>query len=160
MRIRRMRHKGFRLPDGTVCVDRSTRYGNPFVVVRDDSGERDGWWVYDSRVEGHAGWFLPTLADARRLAVRSFAEDIKTGAIVFSDADWERLDAARFIACWCDPDDGMACHGDVLLDERGRRRWIAARRAVKHGLELSTDDLLLGGPLRHVSLDDDEVVGP
>lgn len=32
VRIQRWRSKGWRLPPGAVCVDRSTPWGNPFVV--------------------------------------------------------------------------------------------------------------------------------
>jgi len=32
-RIQRKRTKGFRLPPNTVCVDRSTKLGNPFGAV-------------------------------------------------------------------------------------------------------------------------------
>jgi hypothetical protein len=31
-RIRRSRAKGARLPENTICVDRSTKWGNPFIV--------------------------------------------------------------------------------------------------------------------------------
>jgi hypothetical protein len=27
---------------------------------------------------------------------------------------------ADFIACYCDPDDGMACHGDILIEKACR----------------------------------------
>jgi hypothetical protein len=39
-RVRRERTKGFRLPEGAVCVDRTTKWGNPFKVgekIRNDS---------------------------------------------------------------------------------------------------------------------------
>jgi Domain of unknown function (DUF4326) len=31
-RIQRKRTKGWRLPDGAMCVDRTSRYGNPYKV--------------------------------------------------------------------------------------------------------------------------------
>jgi hypothetical protein len=37
-RIRRSRAKGSRLPENTVCVDRSTKWGNPFVVGEHGTG--------------------------------------------------------------------------------------------------------------------------
>jgi hypothetical protein len=40
VRIQRRRAKGWRLPDNTVVVDRSTPWGNPFVVGRDGNAAR------------------------------------------------------------------------------------------------------------------------
>lgn len=56
-RIQRKRTKGYRLPEGAVCVDRSTKWGNPFgyraytglarvPAVLDSTAE----WEYEGRI--------------------------------------------------------------------------------------------------------------
>ena len=49
-RIQRRRTKGWRKPDGSICVDRTSKWGNPFVV-----GER-GIRTAGSAVELYRMW--------------------------------------------------------------------------------------------------------
>ncbi len=43
IRVQRKRTKGYKLPDNTKCVNRGTKWGNPFKVVE----HRGGWCVID-----------------------------------------------------------------------------------------------------------------
>lgn len=106
-RIQRKRTKGFRLPPNTVCVDRTSRYGNPYRVER----VGDLWRVVI--LDGEVISEHNTLAEAREEAVRQYSH-ISPAPVTL--ADLRRIAEADFVACYCDPDDGMACHGDVLIE--------------------------------------------
>jgi len=88
-RIQLKRTKGWRMPDNTVKVDRTSKWGNPFSV--DDAPpslktkeERQGW------------------------AVGMFNLRVVKNPEVFRELRGKNL------ACWCKP--GSPCHADVLLD--------------------------------------------
>jgi hypothetical protein len=113
-RIQRRRTKGWRLPEGAVIVDRSTRWGNP-IELADVAGQ------------------FPSLSDRQvaRLVVRDFEILAKRGSLSFPN--WRFLGGRRGpvawtyppvdeiraelsgkdLACWCPP--GHPCHADVLL---------------------------------------------
>lgn len=73
-RIQRKRTRGFRLPPNTVCVDRTSRYGNPYRVQK----RGQFWDVLYPNLDG--GWDIDRTfrdehngeADARELAVAEF----------------------------------------------------------------------------------------
>ena len=106
IRIQRSRAKGARLPDNTVCVDRSTKWGNPFVV-----GE------HGSRAE----------------CVDLFSK-LLAGYVCVSDGPEANLQLAyramvaacrhelkgKNLACWCPLVDKngkrVPCHADMLLE--------------------------------------------
>lgn len=87
-RIQLSRAKGWRMPENTVKVDRSTRYGNPFrigdfgIPDAEASVQRFREWM-DGRVFGPQVPYLPELR-------------------------------GKNLACWCKP--GTPCHADVLLE--------------------------------------------
>jgi hypothetical protein len=118
-RIQRKRTRGFRLPPNTVCVTRPGPLGNPWLIIRDDSGERNGWWVHHDSAKhshfggGNFGAFATTIARAREIAVEAFR--VTTVHDIPAD-QLDRIRQADYIACYCDPDDGMACHGDALIE--------------------------------------------
>ncbi|WP_435102261.1 DUF4326 domain-containing protein [Arhodomonas sp. AD133] len=99
-RIRLSRARGWRMPANTVKVDRSTRWGNPFIVGQ------------------HGG--------TRKECVRLY-QLLMGGCVCLSmdNAD-EQIEAARHVlinlhelrghnlACWCPL--GAPCHADVLLE--------------------------------------------
>ncbi len=100
-RIQLSRRKGWRMPEDTVKVDRTTGYGNPFVV-----GEVPSLafaHVHDRRVE--------SAAQAVALFRRHLIETAKR-----HDATIDALVKLRGknLACWCKP--GAPCHADVLLE--------------------------------------------
>ena len=93
-RIQLSRAKGWRMPENTVKVDRSTRFGNPFKVTEDrtaaDTVMAYRTWLTVGGVDAGLSW-----PKARILA---------------------HLPSLRGknLACWCKP--GEPCHADVLLE--------------------------------------------
>lgn len=88
-RIQLSRTKGWRMPENTVKVDRTTVYGNRFTVEQYGDAE--------------------TAVDMFRHDVDKF--------MCFHPADYEAWIAplrGKDIACWCKL--GTPCHGDVLLE--------------------------------------------
>jgi hypothetical protein len=86
-RIQLSRARGWRMPPDTVKVDRSTRWGNPFVAATPAG-------------RAHAvAQFRAYIGDPQQ---RAFVEDAS------------RVLRGKNLACWC-PLDGP-CHADVLLE--------------------------------------------
>jgi hypothetical protein len=100
-RIQRRRAKGWRLPEGAVCVDRSTRYGNPFVVGRDGSAE-ECIAYYRALASGFICVSCP------RVSLQA-QEDARAAML-----DAKRELKGKDLACWCRLD--RPCHADVLLE--------------------------------------------
>jgi hypothetical protein len=99
VRIQRKRSNGWKMPPNTVAVDRSTKWGNPFIVspkVR--PGARSGCEYV----------CVPTVEDA----IDCFREYLKrpeiTAALNVAELRGKNL------ACWCKLD--APCHADVLLE--------------------------------------------
>ena len=97
-RIQLSRAKGWRMPENTVKVDRTTRYGNPFKVG-------------DIRITGSATGPIDQAGAAQAfrdlMALNLRKENTKTTAIL-SELRGKNL------ACWCKL--GTPCHADVLLE--------------------------------------------
>lgn len=87
-RIQRKRTAGWKLPPNTVCVDRSTPFGNPYKLSL----------VKDRHL----------VVDLFKDFVRSDEEEAQTYR--------KRIGALRGknLACWCPLD--QPCHADVLLE--------------------------------------------
>jgi len=99
-RIQLSRRKGWRMPPDTVKVDRSTRWGNPFVVGR--HGTQAECVAHYARL---AGGHVPIsfgrdTYEAARESLRLIRENV-------GDLRGKNL------ACWCRL--GEPCHADVLL---------------------------------------------
>jgi len=92
-RIQRKREKGYRLPDGAVCVTRETRWGNPF-----DSAESFRAWLSTGAVA--ADLRKPTEREELDSRRRWICENIASLR-------------GRSLACYCKL--GAACHADYLL---------------------------------------------
>jgi hypothetical protein len=99
VRIQLSRRKGWRMPENTVKVDRTTAFGNPFVV-----GEPGG--AYTAKVMN------------RRHAWQLFASVAKDNPKLVEAAQRELR--GKNLACWCplpteryQPDE---CHAAVLLE--------------------------------------------
>ena len=113
-RIQLRRTKGWRKPEGAIVVSRPSRWGNPFGMVRDDSGERDGWWVQGdlgTPVRLGAPRFHDTKHAAAADAVRRYRRWIFHQQRIDSLVPLLR---GHDLACWCPLD--QPCHADVLLD--------------------------------------------
>ena len=115
IRIQLRRTKGWRMPPNTVKVDRTTRYGNPYLVERHAGqvwdAEAQQWRgkLHSVRLLGGPYWYRSNLsrADAVDLACQMFrAETAPT--LDLTDLRGKNL------ACWCPLD--APCHADVLLE--------------------------------------------
>lgn len=103
VRIQLSRKKGWRMPPNTVKVDRSTRWGNPFVV-----GE-----TYPVIEEGNADAIL---AEEKCLSAAEAVSMFRSWVSSEHGWDQEQIDvlSGKNLACWCRP--GDPCHADVLLE--------------------------------------------
>jgi hypothetical protein len=95
-RLQRRRTRGWKKPEGAVCVSRPGLFGNPFSTVSD---YRD--WLRTGTV------CMETLLDPKQ----SLATMERRRAAVL-----EELPALRGkdLLCWCPP--GKPCHAAVLLE--------------------------------------------
>jgi hypothetical protein len=117
-RIRRSRAKGARLPENTICVDRSTKWGNPFVVGKHGT-RAECVDLYKKLLAGYiciSNGPAPSLQMAYRAMVIACRHELR-GANV---ACWCGL-CARHAAAGGKPvgitcRDCAPCHGDPLLD--------------------------------------------
>ena len=102
IRIQRKRTKGWKLPEGAVCVTRPGKWGNPFKVS-------------DCLEYGHA---IDKL-DAARICVEAYRAWMKGekhwahGIPMRSRPDITEL-RGKDLACWCAI--GDPCHADVQLE--------------------------------------------
>lgn len=108
-RIQLRRTKGWKMPENTVKVDRSTRWGNPFRIGDDG---------------------VPTAERAVKLFYKLCADpDINASHEFFVFTIGRlRLDlGGKNLACWCPLDE--PCHADVLL-ELANTRGTYRRRSI------------------------------
>lgn len=99
-RIQLRRVKGWRIPENTVKVDRSTPWGNPWVVGKD--GSRAECVEKYRRLLGG----LATLTQKV-----GYVE--QRGYVIFVREHIKELHGKN-LACWCPI--GKPCHADVLLE--------------------------------------------
>jgi hypothetical protein len=97
-RVQLRRTKGWRMPENTVKVDRSTKWGNPFVVGEHGT-QAECVRSLELLLGGQINVTLPNAAQQQRYL------------------DMARRDhgllRGRNLACWCRLD--QPCHADVLL---------------------------------------------
>ncbi len=107
-RIQLKRTKGWRMPENTVKVDRSTEWGNFYLVGKPMDRDMIRKWGFTLREFRNLDFICPDAATA----VRRFA------AVVGLNGTWtvkhirQEL-RGKNLACWCKP--GEPCHADVLL---------------------------------------------
>lgn len=101
-RIRLSRAKGWRMPANTVKVDRSTRWGNPFIVGK--HGTTAECLTLYGYLLGGALCLTTGNADEQTKANKALGAEKKAG--------WPTL-AGKDLACWCQLD--KPCHADMLL---------------------------------------------
>lgn len=98
-RIQLSRAKGWRMPPNTVKVDRTTKWGNPFVV-------------------GKSGGAFSAKVKDRRHAWQLYASVVPDNAELIAAARAEL--AGKNLACWCplptEPYAKDECHAAVLLE--------------------------------------------
>lgn len=99
-RIQRKRTKGWRLPEGAVCVTRPGRWGNPFSVAPKQKA--------GSTVSSLGYIAVPTREDA----IECFREYMMQRPELLALARQELK--GKDLACFCSLSE--ACHADVLLE--------------------------------------------
>lgn len=99
-RVQLSRAKGWRMPPGTVKVDRSTRWGNPYKLHGDG---------YPMTAEVAVGLFRALLQKERGFVARVASY----GSVLTTIDDIRRDLRGKNLACWCALD--QPCHADVLL---------------------------------------------
>ncbi len=102
-RVPLSRAKGWRLPDGAVKVDRTTKFGNPFVVGRDGT-RAECVDLYTKMLAGYLALASGPSIEEQKAARRHVLENL------------EYL-RGKDLACWCK---GSPCHADVLLELANR----------------------------------------
>jgi hypothetical protein len=117
-RIRLSRAKGWRMPENTVKVDRSTGWGNPFLVG-DDGTAAECVDLYRKLIIG--GLLC--------MSTRAPASE-QRGAMVRVAAGLHTL-RGKNLACWCALD--KPCHADVLLEIANAPLPAARDAAMKEG---------------------------
>ncbi len=104
-RVQLRRAKGWRMPPNTMKVDRTTKWGNPFVVGV--HGTREECWR----------WFAIMLNGMLVLGWKeadgSWHADKQQEYQKFVRKNRHLL-IGKNLACWCPPD--AKCHADILLD--------------------------------------------
>lgn len=101
-RIQLRRAKGWRMPDNTVKVDRTTKWGNPFIVGKHGS-QAECVKLFRYMLAGY--WCLS----------RGPGLEAQHAYVTMAKRDLHELQG-RNLACWCRPD--QPCHADVLLEAR------------------------------------------
>jgi len=98
-RVQRRRAKGWRLPENTVCVDRSTKWGNPFIVGKHGT-QAECVDLYKKLLGGHLCITIDN-TQQQEIVIRHVIKNL------------HRL-RGKNLACWCR--EGTPCHADILLE--------------------------------------------
>ena len=111
-RVQLKRTKGWRMPPNTVKVDRSTRWGNPFVVnhpnnaaLRKPMNPKVAVATFRAMLTKEGSWWpvpLPWPKGKIPAGEPTTIEDVRRDL------------RGKNLACWCRP--GEPCHADVLLE--------------------------------------------
>lgn len=110
-RVQLKRSKGWRMPANTVKVDRTTKWGNPFVPGKPAPlGPTEGEIVADKR---HAYVLYRSLAPLNATLAAEARSEL----------------AGKNLACWCEKADHGedACHAAVLLELANKQEPLAKR---------------------------------
>ena len=124
-RIQLSRRKGWRMPPNTVKVDRTTKWGNPFIPGEAAPiGPTKGAIVADRR---HAFVLYRSLAPLNEALVREARAELR----------------GKNLACWCSLGDPYedCCHAAVLLELANADDAFAALRETSPASPLSSASL-------------------
>lgn len=97
-RIQLKRTKGWRMPENTVKVDRSTRWGNPYKEGV-TPGNYASWFDHDVKMEMKSP--KPTEDHPWSRHLHAIGQNV-------------HLLRGKNLACWCPLD--QPCHADVLIE--------------------------------------------
>lgn len=121
VRLQLSRAKGFNLQAGSLAVnglpavkvDRSTKWGNPFIVG--ENGKREEClYLYKMLLSGHI-----CLTSARRRTKQDTIDHVEAQKAAYRHVSrylWRLTN--KNLACWCPLD--KPCHADVLLELANR----------------------------------------
>jgi hypothetical protein len=130
VRIQLSRKKGWKMPPNTVKVDRTTKWGNPFIVGRDGSAAR---CLHD---------FCMLIGGLKCLSVTGRCwermEAFYKAIIAEKEGGYQVL-RGKNLACWCKP--GDPCHADALL--------LIANRPEGHDRRFDVDAFMANYGLHH-----------
>lgn len=101
-RITLSRAKGWRMPENTVKVDRSTKWGNPFIVGQHGTSDACVTRFRD---------LLTGLISMFPVPCPSYLDQAYARDLIIANLHTLR---GKNLACWCKP--GQPCHADVLLE--------------------------------------------
>ncbi|WP_347311406.1 DUF4326 domain-containing protein [Defluviimonas sp. SAOS-178_SWC] len=105
-RVQLRRTKGWRMPENTVKVDRSTQWGNPFAIGT-------------IRCSGKGKTFLEETVTSREVSMRFFRDLLSYRRRPYpTDEEIKTKLRGKNLACWCPL--GEPCHADVLLEIANR----------------------------------------
>jgi hypothetical protein len=111
-RIQLRRSRGWRMPKNTVKVDRSTKWGNPFIVGKQGNAAYC-LHLYGMLLRGYH-CLSAGMACSRRQETAAKA--------LLSQAPRYAALRGKNLACWCKV--GEPCHGDLLLLVANRKRRV------------------------------------
>jgi hypothetical protein len=100
-RVQLRRKKGWKMPPDTLKVDRSTKWGNPFVVGKHGTAER----CVELFARLCSGQICISTASAHVKEQEAFLRHASANIASLR---------GKNLACWCKAD--KPCHADVLLD--------------------------------------------
>ena len=102
-RVQRKRDRGFKLPPNTICINRGTKWGNPFKVEelgRDEAIKRFKKCLLNNSM----CYYYFDEAEAK----------IQFDRFKWMSDNLETLKKFDNVACFCSL--GVNCHGDVLIE--------------------------------------------
>ncbi len=105
IRIQRKREAGWRLPENTVCVDRTSRWGNPFRVGDTVCLKTARKWAWKMRTPDF-------VCETAEVAVRRFSACLGLDDCMIAEV--KKHLRGKDLACFCD--EGDVCHADILLE--------------------------------------------
>lgn len=112
------------MPANTVKVDRSTRWGNPFVVGKDGTAAECVYW-YMLLMQG-------CLVLTSKSAVQLQEEALRQ-LVIERERAWAAL-RGKNLACWCRTD--KPCHAEVLLCAANGGTFDAPVYFDRYGFEM------------------------
>lgn len=107
VRVQLKRTKGWRMPPNTVKVDRTSAWGNHWIVWREDAQ----WLVTRNASEHH---YAPDKATGLAMAVEWHAAELRARLPKYGSMTELLPLRGKNLACWCALD--KPCHADVLLE--------------------------------------------
>ncbi len=114
IRFQLRRTKGWRMPEGGVKVDRTTPFGNQFVIVALDDGRFGITRFPNAHDREDDMTFADSMEEAREEAAGRYRAWLVSPGGQFMRRRLQQELRGRDIGCWCSLE--SACHGNVILE--------------------------------------------